>query len=337
MALSLTAGSLLAACGQASSNPNASPAQDHFEGARIVFAVPYPPGGGYDMYARTMAPHLEDLLGATVVVKNEPGAGGLLSLNKTEKADPNGYRIQIMEGPAAVASDIGGAPGARFDLREWGWIGRVAQEPDLVLTSPQRAETWEGVVAGRDTVRGAVAGKGGSSYLELHALRRAFDDFSLELVTGFEGGPGVRGSVIRGDTDVTIQSLSGSLATIEADELTAVAVFDSETTDRLPKENVPTILDIHPGPDPLLEQVVALRQMGRTVATAPGTDPAVLGQLRDAFRTVMNDPDFQKEVEEKQHSLDLMSGAEVEKLVKELYSAEGPFDRMLKQVYGEAS
>jgi len=40
------------------------------EGSTITFVVPYDAGGGYDTYARLIAPALEEQIGATVVVEN---------------------------------------------------------------------------------------------------------------------------------------------------------------------------------------------------------------------------------------------------------------------------
>ncbi len=58
-----------------------------YQGETIDLVVPYDPGGGYDVYARAIAPYLGECLGAEIVVKNEPGAGGLLASNATAVAD----------------------------------------------------------------------------------------------------------------------------------------------------------------------------------------------------------------------------------------------------------
>jgi len=49
-----------------------------FQGETVELVVPYDPGGGYDTNARMVAPYLQQYLGATVIVTNEPGAGSLL-------------------------------------------------------------------------------------------------------------------------------------------------------------------------------------------------------------------------------------------------------------------
>src|SRR5688572_27970859 len=56
-------------------------AADFYEGNTITLAVGSSPGGGYDAYLRMLAPYLEEALGATVVVENQTGGGGLLMIN----------------------------------------------------------------------------------------------------------------------------------------------------------------------------------------------------------------------------------------------------------------
>ena len=51
--------------------------QAFFAGKSVRLVVGFGPGGGYDSYARMLAPYLSRNLGATVIVENRPGAGGL--------------------------------------------------------------------------------------------------------------------------------------------------------------------------------------------------------------------------------------------------------------------
>ena len=69
-----------------------------YKGKNLNFIVPYKPGGGYDTYSRIIAPYLEKYTGARVVVRNMPGAGGLLGVNETYKASPNGLTMTVTTG-----------------------------------------------------------------------------------------------------------------------------------------------------------------------------------------------------------------------------------------------
>ena len=59
-------------------------------GKTIKLLVGFPPGGGTDAIARTLADKLKDELGATVIVENKPGAGGQLAAQALKAAAPDG-------------------------------------------------------------------------------------------------------------------------------------------------------------------------------------------------------------------------------------------------------
>src|SRR5580692_7161733 len=77
-----------------------------FSGKTVRMAVGYGPGGGYDAYARMIAPYFSRALGASVVVENQPGAGGLVALDRTYTAAPDGLTMMIVNGTGAALSQL---------------------------------------------------------------------------------------------------------------------------------------------------------------------------------------------------------------------------------------
>src|SRR6476619_8390548 len=63
-------------------------------------------GGGYDVFSRLIAPYLAKTLGATVIVDNVPGAGGLVALNKLYIAPPDGLQISLVQGTMAAVAQL---------------------------------------------------------------------------------------------------------------------------------------------------------------------------------------------------------------------------------------
>jgi tripartite-type tricarboxylate transporter receptor subunit TctC len=59
----------------------------------IRVLVGFPPGGGTDVIARTLAEKLKDELGATVIVENRPGAGGQIAAQALKSAAPDGATV----------------------------------------------------------------------------------------------------------------------------------------------------------------------------------------------------------------------------------------------------
>ena len=57
--------------------------------------VPQPPGGGFDLVARTLSEPLAALLGQTVIVENRPGGGTVIGTEAAAKAEPDGYTLLL--------------------------------------------------------------------------------------------------------------------------------------------------------------------------------------------------------------------------------------------------
>jgi tripartite-type tricarboxylate transporter receptor subunit TctC len=64
-------------------------------GRTVRILVGFPPGGGTDAIARTLAERLKDELGSPVVVENRPGAGGQIAAQELKRAVPDGTTFFI--------------------------------------------------------------------------------------------------------------------------------------------------------------------------------------------------------------------------------------------------
>ena len=60
---------------------------------RVV--VPWPPGGGTDVVARTVAQKMTETLGQTMIVDNRAGATGIIGADLVAKAPADGYTVLI--------------------------------------------------------------------------------------------------------------------------------------------------------------------------------------------------------------------------------------------------
>ena len=95
-----------------------------FQGKQVRFYTMGSPGGGYDTYMRALIPHLEKKLGAKMLPTNEPGAGGLIAINRTINAPPDGLTIVLVGGETLVTAQLYDAPGVNYDVRKLVWLAR---------------------------------------------------------------------------------------------------------------------------------------------------------------------------------------------------------------------
>jgi tripartite-type tricarboxylate transporter receptor subunit TctC len=72
-----------------------------YQGKQIRIFTMGSPGGGYDTYTRTVGAFLERKLGAKVIPTNEPAAGGMIAMNRTLNAPPDGLTLLLTGGEAA--------------------------------------------------------------------------------------------------------------------------------------------------------------------------------------------------------------------------------------------
>ena len=92
-----------------------------YKGKNLMLVVPYKPGGGYDLWCRLFAPYLAKYTGARVIVKNIPGAGGMVGVNEVYNARANGLTINIQNAVASVTNQLAEVKGVRYDLVKYSW------------------------------------------------------------------------------------------------------------------------------------------------------------------------------------------------------------------------
>src|SRR5262249_12122765 len=113
-----------------------SPA-DFYRGKTVKIIVGFGVGGGYDTYARMLAPYLREQLKTTVIVENQPGAGGLSALNRLYAAPPDGLQLMLISGIASTLSQLVEQGEVRYDLSRVGHLGIVSASPWMWLGGTQ--------------------------------------------------------------------------------------------------------------------------------------------------------------------------------------------------------
>src|SRR5579871_6579820 len=111
---------------------SAQSAADFFKGKRISILVAYETGGGYDLYARLLAPFLSHHIPGepTVIVQNMPGAGGLKAARYLlDVAPKDGTTLGVLAQTIPFDTVLGYSEGV--DAAQFNWIGRIAMNVEV--------------------------------------------------------------------------------------------------------------------------------------------------------------------------------------------------------------
>jgi tripartite-type tricarboxylate transporter receptor subunit TctC len=101
----------------------------------IRLIVPFPPGGGNDIVARTVNIKLPALLGQNLIVDNRAGAGGNLGADLVAKAPPDGYTLLIANNSLTVNLSLYAK--LPYDpFRDFAPIAMGATSPNMIVVNP---------------------------------------------------------------------------------------------------------------------------------------------------------------------------------------------------------
>lgn len=199
-------GGVLAGCAmfvaQASAQgPGAEAEAAFFKDKTVRIIVGYCPGGGYDTYARMIAPYLSKSLAASVVVENFPGAGGIAALNRTATLPPDGLTMQLINGTGAALTQLVELSSVRYNVLELTHLATLSASPWMWMVGPN-SPIKTPADAMKPDVKHAWAGSGPIDGLSDGA---AFTCEALKLncrvVIGYKGSNDAALAVLRGEMD----------------------------------------------------------------------------------------------------------------------------------------
>jgi tripartite-type tricarboxylate transporter receptor subunit TctC len=319
-----------AAC--AESGDGTGTAADCFEGERLSFVVAYGEGGLYDAFARQAAPFLEEELGATVVVENQPGAGGLTAANSIYTAEPDGLTVGFFSGQGLAGAVLGGSAGVQFDLADYTYVARLAQDSRLLVTAADAGVTDVDALLDGSGLTFASAGPGGADHIDATVLIPVLD-LDMEIVTGYEGSADTALAVTSGDTDLASGTVPSRRSSIESGEHAPVLVIGEERSDALP--DVPALLelDLDDEQRSLAEAHTSLQAVGVDVLGPPDMPEECTTRLTDAFEATLADEAFVADMEALYQPVDFTAGDELREDMMSVLDAPEEYRELLRSAY----
>lgn len=233
----------LAAAGLGFSLVGTALAQDAYPKQPVKFMVPFTPGSGTDVVARTVAEQLEKALGQPVITENKPGAGGTLGAGLVAAATADGHTVLIHS--AAHVANAALYPSLKYDtLKDFTPVAMLATLPNVLVTAPGKdfktvQELVQKAKANPGKYMYASAGNGSATHMNAEKFRAAV---GIEAVhVPFKGTPEALTDVMAGRLDWFFAPLVSALPLIKDGKLLALAVGTPQRSSVLP--DVPTTLE----------------------------------------------------------------------------------------------
>jgi tripartite-type tricarboxylate transporter receptor subunit TctC len=259
---------------------NRALAQEKFPDHPINFIVPWGPGGGADLLARTSGKIMSQDLGVSLPVLNVPGATGQTGITKLLNSPADGYTLGVLIGDT-YSLLAGSHPG--FTSDQVIPLAIMIQQPSGYWVNTQsKWQTWQDLAATakEQSVKTAILGFGSADDITTSYLNK--QGFKFSPIPYAE--PELRyTSILGNNADVLYEQTGDVRSYFDGGKIRPLIFFYSHRLNIPQFANVPVSKEL--GYDVTLPQF-------RAIVVKAGTDPARVKILADALAKVAQSPDF---------------------------------------------
>lgn len=210
----------------------------------IKLVVPFPVGGGTDIFARTVGQALTDTFKWTVVPDNKPGAGGNLGIDSVAKSPADGYTIGLGQTSNLAINPTLYAKLPYNPVKDLTPVVLLASAP-LVIVVPENSpfKSYADIAKAANSKPGQVTygspGNGTVAHLAMELLQNT-SGIKLQHVP-YKGAAQALTDLMGGQIQIYASSIPTALSQIKDGRLRAIAVTSLTRSPSLP--NVPTIAE----------------------------------------------------------------------------------------------
>jgi tripartite-type tricarboxylate transporter receptor subunit TctC len=311
---------------------SADDVEDFYKGKTVKILIGHSVGGGYDLYARLLARHLQKYIPGhpTIVAQSMTGAGGLRVTKFLYSVAPkDGTTLGTFSRSIPTLPLL--TPPGDFDGRKFTWIGSMSGDTSLCLTGGSSAvKTWQDMLNKPSVMGGQSAGADSDIYARLY---KNVLGAKIKLVSGYPGTTEITLAMMRGDVDGICGLSWGTVKVSHPEwykEHTVNFLLQAGLRKNTELDDVPFTTDLAKEEDgkQMLNLYFAPQAMGRPFAAPPDIPADRRAALIKAFDSAMKDPDLLEEARRERMDIDPMTGREIDELLARLYAI--PTDIVVK-------
>lgn len=252
----------------------------------VRLIVPFSPGGGTDIIARTLGQKLTETFGQQFIVDNRPGAGGTIGAEATVRATPDGYTMCLVSASYTANPALHKLP---YDpVNGIAPISLLAVGPLIVVASPSlKANDLRELIAlaraEPDSVTYGSTGVGSLAHL-VGALLDQKTGVRMVHVPYKGAGPGLV-DLVAGNINLGYYTAVAVLPHVKSGKLRALGVTTVKRVDAFP--GVPAIGEVVPG--------FAAEHWYGMWGTA-GTPPEIIARVNQAIGKILQMPELRDRI-----------------------------------------
>ena len=229
----------------------AAHAQQKYPVRPIRLVVPFAPGGGTDIMARSLAQKLSEAFGQTVVVDNRAGGGGTVGTETVVRATPDGYTMIIVSGSFAANAAVYKLPyDSVNDIAPVALVGETGNVIALPLAVPiksiQELIAYDKASPGK--LNYGSTGTGGFT----HLITELFNQLAGTRMTHipYKGTGPALNDLLGGQIQVLFGSLPSTIPLIKQNRVRGIGVTTPKRSPAIP--DIPAIGEAVPGYEAVL-------------------------------------------------------------------------------------
>jgi tripartite-type tricarboxylate transporter receptor subunit TctC len=267
-------------------------------------------GGNSDAFVRLFVIHLQRLTGRTIIVENEPRAGGMLAAERLSRAAPDGRTVGFVP-PALIHLTLLGQMKASAPLTDFGWLAGVGADRRVLAVNRQGAVAdFQALLRRTRPLIMASSTTTSPNYVEAMIVRH-LTGAPMRPVPGYDGGARNL-AFASGEVQGIVAGMDAMGGLLQAPGARLVLrLNDREIAGHV---DLPTLATFARGQDapPLMELIEVCASLGRMFALPPGAPAAVLDGWRSDCLRVIADPGFRTAAAAQDFTLETVAGAVIQ-------------------------